>query len=84
MLGVAAHNILRDWTTYVTAVGVAVATWGGVWVRVVRPGRVAHAQHEAERARLRQENAELNDRLKTLPERVGMLEWWAAVHEKAP
>lgn len=83
MLAVAAHNIFRDWATYATTGGALVLLYGTIWARVIRPSRVAHKQREAEKDREHTEhNADLA-RLKDVPERLGLIEWWIAVHEKA-
>jgi hypothetical protein len=83
VLAAAAHNILRDWLTYVSvAVGI-LAGIGGIYIRVVYPRNQDHKKHEAERAALRHENAIYEDRLRCLPGEVGLIQWWIAVHEKA-
>ena len=83
MLGAAAaHNILRDWTTYIVAFSGVGLTWGTAYIRVIYPRSQAHKQHEAERQRLRDENAALNAGLKELPQQVGLILLWIAEHEK--
>lgn len=83
MIAAAAHSIFRDWTTYVTVVLGILLSIGTLYIRVIYPRSQAHKVHEAERQRLRDENAELNNTLKDLPEQVGLILWWIAAHEKA-
>ena len=83
MLAAAAHNILRDWTTYVVAFSGVALTWGTLYIRVIYPRSQAHKQHEAERARLRGDNAKKDALIDSLPEQVGLILWWIAEHEKA-
>lgn len=82
MIAAAAHNIFRDWTTYVTGIGVALSVYGGIYIKDIYPQQQAHKVHEAEREALRIENAKLEERNKCLPEEVELILWWIAVHEK--
>ena len=61
---VAAHNIFRDWATYVSLM----LAWAGggslVYIRLVKPARDAHRTHEKERTDLHAENTMLKGREK--------------------
>jgi hypothetical protein len=52
MLATAAHNIFRDWATYVSVVLGMLLTAGTIYIRVIYPRAQAHKIHEAERAGL--------------------------------
>ena len=80
----AVHNALHDWLTYVSII---VGILGTLYIRIVYPTLRDHKKHEAERTALRAENARLeterNTKLNDIPDRVGLIEWWIAMHEKA-
>jgi hypothetical protein len=82
MLAAAAHNIFRDWLTYVSIIVGILGAVGTIYIRVIYPRAQDHKKHEAERASLRHENALYEDRLRSLPNDVGLILWWIAVHEK--
>jgi hypothetical protein len=82
IVAAAAHNIFRDWLTYVTAFGGMLAVYGGLYIKVIYPRSQDHKKHEAERAALRHENAIYEDRMRCLPNDVGMILLWIAAHEK--
>lgn len=78
----AAHNIFRDWLTYVSVIVGILGGMGGVYIKVVYPRSQDHKKHEAERAALKLENAIYENKLKCLPEDVGLVLLWIAAHEK--
>jgi hypothetical protein len=66
LLVAAAHNVLRDWRADMALI---ISWLGGaslIYVRLVRPARVAHKEHEKERFDLRAENTSLKSRQRVI------------------
>ena len=76
MLGAAAHNIFRDWLTYIVALSGVALTWGTIYIRVISPRARDHVKHQAERAELERQNELLRSTrwqvIDGIPERPGM------------
>jgi hypothetical protein len=55
LAAVAAHNIFRDWLTYISIVVGICLTAGTLYIRVIYPRSQQHKIHEKERQNLRQQ-----------------------------
>ena len=82
MLGASHGTLSTDPLLYLGTLGGVALTWGTLYIRVIYPRSQDHKKHEAEREKLRDELARRGAGLDALPDRVGLIEWWVAVHEK--